>query len=145
MAFYQHQSQPNQIQLPTATGVLNCLSKSHVQFTGRKPHAMQQHFKNHKVCAGASVPHEDGASATCTVAGLACLKKGKPPSPLRTTDVAQAEGGNPVSTILPLPCSLSDGGLLCFYSKSLLAGKDWIGLLKMLSVLARGMSKLRIS
>lgn len=92
MAFYQHQSQPNQLLLPT-TGVLNCLSKSHVQFTGHKPHTMQQHLKSHKACAGATVPHGCGASATCTVTGLACLKKGKPPSPLGTTDISQAEVG----------------------------------------------------
>lgn len=30
LVFYQHQSQPDQVQLPTAAGALNCLSKSHV-------------------------------------------------------------------------------------------------------------------
>lgn len=33
-------SQPNLMQLHTVTGVLNCLSKSHLQFTGHKPQVM---------------------------------------------------------------------------------------------------------
>ena len=106
---------------------------------------MPQHFTNHKVCAGTTVPHEGGVSATCAGSGLACLQEGKPPLPIRTTDIAQAEGSNPVSTTLLLPCGLRDGGLPCFYIKAVLAGKDYRGLLKMLSVLGRVMSSFKIS
>lgn len=61
------------------------IQRPHIQFTGCKPQLMQQHFKkNDKVSAG----------PVCHIRTTL----------LRTAETARAEGGDAVSTILPLPC-----------------------------------------
>jgi len=80
-------SQPNQIQLPTATGILNCLSKSYMSSSQDANPTLYNNI----------------VKITKFVLGAVCHVR---TTPLRTTDTVQAEGGNPVSTILPLPCGL---------------------------------------